>query len=205
LRSDHGESEAEREVRPRVRAFFALPVPGEALDALRRARDALERRAERSRITARFVRDEALHLTLCFLGHVSRDAIPDFERVLKACAPDSPISVSFAALGAFSSPKRASVVVAELSDPEGRLTELARRLSAAAAGLGFSLEERAFRPHVTLARMRRPSDVREWLAHSTLDRVSVRFEELCLYESELHSGGSRYSVIARAMLGLKAR
>jgi len=205
LTSDDGESGTEHEVRTRVRAFFALPVAGDALEALRRARDALERRAERSRVSARFVPDEALHLTLCFLGYVSRDSIPDFVRALETCAPVSSISASLSELGAFAAPKCARVVVAELTDPEGRIGELARRLAETSERLGVSPEKRAFRPHVTLARIRRPSDVRDWLAHSTLDRVSVRFEELCLYESELHSQGSRYSVLARAEFALKAR
>ena len=61
---------------PRVRSFFALPVPDDALDALRRARDALKRRAARSRVTVRFLSDEALHVTLCFLGYVSRTRFP---------------------------------------------------------------------------------------------------------------------------------
>jgi 2'-5' RNA ligase len=198
LTSEDGEARSEREVAARVRAFFALPVANEALDPLRRARDALERRAERSHVRARFLPDEALHVTLCFLGSIRRDSIPDFVRALETCAPEAPISASFSGLGAFASPKRASVVVAEIADPEKRITELARQLSETAAELGVPLEERAFRPHVTLARIQRPSDVRDWLAHAALDRVSLRFDELRLYESELHPQGSRYSMLARA-------
>jgi 2'-5' RNA ligase len=89
-------------------------------------------------------------------------------------------------------------VVAELADPGGRVTELARRISEASEKLGVSLEERAFRPHVTLARLRRPTDVRDWLAHATLEGVTLRFDELRLYESVLHPQGSRYSVLGRA-------
>lgn len=201
MKPDDEESESEPEAPARVRAFFALPVPDGALDALRRARDALRRRAERSGATARFLPDEALHVTLCFLGSMSRDRVPGFVHALETCAPDSPIDASLSELGAFSSPKRARVVVAELSDPEGRITGLARRLSETAEALGVSLEERSFRPHVTLARIRRPSDVRDWLAHATLDRVALRFGELRLYESQLHPQGSRYSVLARAEFG----
>jgi 2'-5' RNA ligase len=201
LKPDGGESESKPEAPSRVRAFFALPVPDDALEALRRAREALRRGAERSRVTARFLPDEALHVTLCFLGSVTCDRVTDFVRALEACVPGAPIDASLSELGAFSSPKRARVVVAELTDPEGRITELARRISEAAEALGVSLENRAFQPHVTLARIRRPSDVRSWLAHATLDRVALRFDELRLYESELHPQGSRYSVLGRAQFG----
>jgi 2'-5' RNA ligase len=182
----------------RVRAFFALPLTREAVAACGRARDALQRRAERSPITVRFLPDDALHLTLCFLGSVERSALPDFVRVLEASARVEPFSAAFSGLGAFSSPKRARVVVAELADAEGRLAALAEMVSRGAEKLGVPLEERAFRPHVTLARLKRPSDVSDWLGHASLEPVIASFAEVRLYESHLDPSGASYSVLARA-------
>jgi 2'-5' RNA ligase len=118
--------------------------------------------------------------------------------VLEANARVSPLTARFTTLGAFSSPKRARVVVAELADPEGRIAALARAVALEAEKLGVPLEARAFRPHVTLARLKRPSDVREWLAHATLEPLRVVFDEFCLYQSLLDPAGGRYSVLARA-------
>jgi RNA 2',3'-cyclic 3'-phosphodiesterase len=198
LSDDEGQGHGEGERSARVRSFFALPLSDDARKALGRARDALARRAERSRVTVRFLSDEALHVTLCFLGYVDRARVPDFVRVLEENARGSPLTASFTGLGAFPAPKRARVVVAELGDPEGRLGALAESVSLHAEKLGIPREARAFRPHVTLARIKRPSDVRDWLLYATLEPVTVPFGEIRLCESLLHPTGSRYSVLARA-------
>jgi 2'-5' RNA ligase len=196
---------SEREHSARVRAFYALPLSDEAKGVLTGARDAIRRRAERSRVTARFLSDDALHVTVCFLGSVDRERVPDFVGVLEACSAISRIDVRLTTLGAFSSPRRARVVVAELGDPEGRLAALAGAVALGAEKLGVPREERAFRPHVTLARLKRPADVSDWLAHATLDQVAVSFGELVLYESVLLPTGSRYVALARAaFLGPRA-
>jgi RNA 2',3'-cyclic 3'-phosphodiesterase len=182
----------------RVRAFFALPLTREAVAACGRAREALRRRSEGSPITVRFLPDDALHLTLCFLGSVERSGLPDFVRVLEASARVEPFSARFSGLGAFSSPKRARVLVAELADAGGRFTELARVVSRGAENLGVPIDERAFRPHITLARLKRPSDVSDWLDQTSLDPVMASFGEVCLYESHLDPTGASYSVLARA-------
>ena len=200
--SEQGDGErganAPDEASRRVRAFFALPLTREAIAACGSARDALRRRSERSPNTVRFLPDDALHLTLCFLGSVERSALPDFVRVLEASARTESFSARFSGLDAFSSPKRARVVVAELSDAEGRLTALAELVSRGAEKLGVPLEDRAFRPHVTLARLKRPSDVSDWLGHASLEPVITSFTEVRLYESRLDPTGASYSVLARA-------
>jgi 2'-5' RNA ligase len=182
----------------RVRAFIALPLTPDAVAACGRARDALVRRARDSHVAVRFLPDEALHLTLCFLGYVAREALADFVRLLGASACGSPLSARFTHLDAFSSPKRAHVVVAELDDADGRLRALAETVARGAEELGVPRERRAFRPHVTLARLKRPSDVRDWLAHAEIEPTAAPFDEIRLYESLLRPAGARYSLLARA-------
>jgi 2'-5' RNA ligase len=189
------------ELPARVRCFFALPLDGRALETLRKARDALQRRAESSRISVRFLDDEALHVTLCFIGSVAREVLPAFTRVLEQCAGVPSPPARFSAVDAFSSPKRAHVVIAELADPTGRLEELARSVSLSAEKLGVPLEERAFRPHVTLARLKQPADVRDWLEHAAIEPLEVPFREVRLYRSHPSPAGGQYSVLARAEFG----
>ena len=196
--TDEGAPDSESKRSALARAFYALPLSDEAKSALVRARDAIRRRAERSRITVRFLSDDSLHMTVCFLGYVDRDRVPEFVRAMEACSRVSPIDTRLTTLGAFSSARRARVVVAELDDPGGRLAALARAVALGAEKLGVPLEERTFRPHVTLARIKRPADVSDWLAHATLDPVALSFGELVLYESVLHPTGARYFPLARA-------
>src|SRR5947208_5309760 len=61
-----------------------------------------------------------------------------------------------AGLGAYPSPARARVIWAGVGRGTDALVELAGRVDAALAGLGFEREPRAFSPHVTLRRVRVP-------------------------------------------------
>jgi 2'-5' RNA ligase len=98
----------------------------------------------------------SLHLTLAFLGDVPRERAADVVAVLER--------VRFAALplavaGVLFLPEwgRKRVVALELADPTGGLSRLQAEAAAALAAAGvLTPEARPWRPHVTLARFRRP-------------------------------------------------
>src|SRR5262249_44852213 len=68
-------------------------------------------------------------------------------------------SARLAGGGAFPSARRASVLWIGVREPEP-LVRLARAVEAATAELGHRAEDRAFHPHLTVARARRPSAIR---------------------------------------------
>jgi 2'-5' RNA ligase len=92
------------------------------------------------------------------------------------------------------------VIVATLSDEAGQLTKLAGLIEAAATGLGFAPEQRSFRPHITLARLKRPSDVAAWLPRPPPESPAARFDRLVLYRSILSRQGPSYTVLAQTAL-----
>lgn len=182
----------------RVRAFFALPLPGAAREALADAQRTLKRRAGDG---PRFVDPGQLHLTLKFLGWVDPDLVPVLQARITLIAIDTPpIDTSFAGFTAFPAVRHARVVAVELADPRHALGALADRLQDAAAELGIPREQRAFRAHVTIARSKRPCSVERWIDAAPLDGA-LRFEELVLYRSQLLPTGSVYSTLARVRLG----
>jgi RNA 2',3'-cyclic 3'-phosphodiesterase len=184
-----------------VRAFFALPLPEAALAGLLEARARLERCAGRSRCRPRWLAPEQLHLTLQFLGGVPADRVESFAGVADELARSTPpIASRFAGVTAFPNERRARVVVVELDDAAGRLAELATRVDAAAEVLGVPPEGRAFRPHVTLARIQRACDASGWLAGAELEPARADFTELRLYRSHLLPTGSVYEVLRSARL-----
>ena len=132
----------------------------------------------------RWQKPEQLHITLKFLGYVEAERLPELEQTLSAEAHAShPIKTCWAGLHAFASPSRARVVIARLSDPRAELLALYTRLEASLSSLGFPLEERAFTPHVTIARLEAAGDVRSWLS---LSLPEMKFDLGCLrlYRSE---------------------
>jgi 2'-5' RNA ligase len=69
--------------------------------------------------------------------------------------------------------------------------------------LGFPREGRRFHPHLTLARIRQPENVRgvgKRFLQTQIEPLSFEVREIVLYESELGAGGSVYSVVERFSL-----
>jgi 2'-5' RNA ligase len=82
---------------------------------------------------------------------------------------------------------------------------LVDRVERACATLGFAVEGRPFRPHVTLGRVREgstlPAAAVRLLEQGELPAVSFVSDRLVLYESQPGPGGSRYTVRATFPLG----
>ena len=187
---------------PRLRLFVALPLPRSAEEALLEAQAALRRRAQRSRLSPRWIAADALHLTLKFLGYVEGERVAELEAAIaNETRVSRPIATSFTGLGAFASLARARVVVAHVSDVRAELLALFTRLEAAFEPLGFPLEERAFTPHVTLARIKTPGDVRSWVSAAPLAEVAFTLGAVRLYRSVLKPTGAEYQVVREIPLG----
>jgi 2'-5' RNA ligase len=65
---------------------------------------------------------------------------------------------------------------------------------------GFDREERAFRPHLTIARLRKPEGAKRLAdAHLKQEFKPARIDltELIVFRSELSSKGSTYTAISR--------
>src|SRR5205807_1057513 len=96
--------------------------------------------------------------------------------------------------------RRPRVLAVDLDDPEGRLGQLQGRVSdALAAEAGYRPESRPFRPHVTVARVRRGERMRP---RPLPDPPAARFAPpaLTLYRSRLSRAGAEYEALARAEL-----
>ncbi len=147
----------------------------------------------------RWVRPEGLHLTLKFLGDVAPSRESEIVGALaKAVDATRPFEMPMAGFGAFPTVERPRVVWAgcEAVPP---LELLQDRLERAMDALGFPLEGRAFRPHVTLGRAKRDAKP------SALAGLAGRLDELehqafvdvrsiDLMESVLAREGARYTV-----------
>lgn len=179
------------------RLFIALPCPrtppiDSVLDELRAAQ-----REEKSGL--RCVAPDTLHITLKFLGAVR----PELDAPIKQ-AMDATLgalhgfTLELRGAGSFHGALWLGVA------PHPLLAELAERCAAALQALGFAPEDKAFRPHVTVARLgRNPTfDRRTWArrlagtAWGTLEARAVH-----LYKSETRPDGARYSVIHTTRLG----
>jgi RNA 2',3'-cyclic 3'-phosphodiesterase len=136
-----------------VRLFVALEPPA----AVREALAGWARAAVGEDPQLRLVAADALHLTLAFLGERPAEDVtrlaPALARALSGAAPPRDAH----ALGPlWLAPRRPHVLTVGIADPSGRLAALQARVAGACAdAVGWEPEARAFRPHVTVARVRR--------------------------------------------------
>jgi 2'-5' RNA ligase len=180
-----------------LRTFFALSLPGELATLCAELQHELAPAARRQHAPVRFSGAAQLHLTLCFLGSTPREHV----QLLTAAARElavltRPIELTRGSLTAFPSRRRARVVVLELADAQDQFARLAEALASRALELGFQGEDRRFRPHVTLARMREPKSVTAWLPEREVATVG-RLSELVYFASERKPSGAEYTALAR--------
>ena len=140
-----------------------------------------------------------MHVTLRFFGPTD-DAQVDVLRELVTSLADgaAPLTLRAAAVTGFPDAARAHVLVIEL-EAVPLLTAFAERAGAAAVALGFAPETRAYRPHITLARMKERADVRAHAAEAASLPVGYA-TSIALYASTASGGGPVYTSLARATL-----
>ncbi|MFQ5520585.1 MAG: RNA 2',3'-cyclic phosphodiesterase [Candidatus Methylomirabilia bacterium] len=147
-----------------------------------------------------------LHLTLKFLGGLPVDTVKAVEEALgPAVKETSPFSLAFHGLGAFPGLARPRVLWVGVVEGARECQALARLVEQTLAPLGFPEEPRAYTPHVTIGRVRRPGGLATLQraisqeAHKPFGRLEVR--ALSLMRSDLHPGGARYTELRAFQLG----
>jgi RNA 2',3'-cyclic 3'-phosphodiesterase len=141
-----------------MRLFVAIEPPAGVLTELAAAIGPLQAAAPDLRWTSR----NAWHLTLAFLGDVDESVLPELTARLERAARRHPSQVlAIEGGGAFPSPVRARVLWAGIRGDNRALASLAASVAAGArrAGAPPPDEGRKYRPHLTLARCRQPTNV----------------------------------------------
>ncbi len=152
----------------------------------------------------RWVSPDRVHLTLKFLGEVDDAAERSItEALARVTAGHAPFEVRVTAPGAFPNIRRPRIVWLGL-DRGPRLAALHSDLEDALADLGFEREQRAFRPHLTLGRVRRgrrvDGGVLEDLVRKTEVSDAWQVAAVDLMRSHLLPSGAVYEVRASARL-----
>jgi len=183
-----------------LRAFIAVDIPASVRRELERFEDELKR----SGAEVSWVKPERIHLTLKFLGNVPEEAIAGIKQALQEVAASSgPLRLQPAGCGAFPSLKQMRVVWVGLRGDDGPLRMLQKKVEAALVPLGFEPEDRPFRAHLTLGRVKGKRNS-NYLQEALLARQDFQAEafdvtELVLYKSDLRSDGPLYTPLNRAV------
>lgn len=166
----------------RARVFFALWPDADTRGLLGQAA-----RRMHLGLGGRRTRDDSIHLTLVFIGDVSVERLP--ELAVPPLQDLKPFTLTLDRCGCW--PRNGIGWMAPSQIPD----QLRRQVSAMEdwlRGAGFALEERPYRPHVTLVRkaecvpLSKVTEPIIWCA-----------EEFVLVRSVLEPEGSRYQTIGR--------
>src|SRR4051812_41595370 len=154
----------------------------------------------------RWTQPEQWHVTLAFLEHVPDRALDDLvERLTRAARKRTSLEARITGGGAFPHVGKAKVLFAGLETDRIELSRAATGARAATSKAGIAVDGQRFRPHVTLARMKRPAEVTKWVRlFDSYAGPAWTIDELTLVASYLGQGPRgrpRYEVVDRFSLG----
>jgi len=177
-----------------MRLFVAIEIPGEIRSALSAFVNELRPVAPQ----AKWVRADNLHVTLKFLGETDTGKLGQVQAVLAAIRSAQLVKLDFRGLGFYPSEKRPRVFWAGM-EPSPNLAPLAGDIDQALHKLGLPLEERAFTPHLTLARFNPPGLPAKLQAavrqNQSREFGSLTAASFLLIESTLKPAGAEYTTL----------
>jgi 2'-5' RNA ligase len=185
------------EPRKTIRAFLALELEASSLRRVARVADRL--RMGSGAPSATWVPSTRMHVTMKFMAEFPVESIEPLREALRPLieGKPAPSACSFR-LSAFPRIEQARIVIAELLDTTGELGRLAEEVDRLAQDCGILKEDRPFRPHVTLARLKRPYDTRRWLRPELAGMSGeCRAASLTLFQSALSAAEPIYTPLAR--------
>jgi len=144
---------------------------------------------------ARWQSDDQIHLTLRFIGEVDRHRASDVHAALGAIHHPG-FEIALNGLGTFDRRGQPETVWAGVM-PHAPLRALHKKVDQAIARVGVAPDERAYLPHITLARLKRSSGtVRDLLEQSGgLRSPPFPIDRFALFESQLTPEGAVYTPI----------
>ncbi|HAA04117.1 MAG TPA: RNA 2',3'-cyclic phosphodiesterase [Syntrophobacteraceae bacterium] len=188
-----------------IRAFIALDLHQGVLRALAE----LQQEWQRTAAPVSWIKPESIHLTLKFLGNIANEQAAEIQALLlKVAAVNAPLRLQPMGCGAFPSIKQMRVVWVGLQGAVEELLKLQKSVEEALVPLGFAPEDRPYRAHLTLGRVKGRRHL-QLLQEAVLRRQGFQTEafdvtEVVLYRSELRPEGARYTALFRAPLGREA-
>ena len=188
-----------------MRLFVAVEIDRSVITTLAEFGSTLRGRAQTLAAAARvsWVNPEQLHITSRFIGEVDDKKAAVIAGALLGELPIDPFEVALAGAGAFPERGAPRVLWAGISTGVAELAVLEAEVSRRLMDCGVPREDRPYRPHVTLARVREPAGLRTAPLFETLaDRRfgTTRVEAITLFQSRTSPKGAVYTPLHRTRL-----
>ena len=186
-----------------IRTFVAVEIPAEVKD--RAGKLIAQLRAAGAKV--KWVGPEAMHWTLKFLGDVDILETPQIcQAVARAVEPLKPFDVGARGAGAFPDVQRPRTVWVGMGQGAEPMIEMHDRIDRELAKLGYRGENRRFRPHLTIGRVRAspPREIQELgrllAEHADFESGLSTVYEVVVFSSELGPDGPTHEPLGHAEL-----
>jgi len=180
------------------RVFCAIEIPENIRQRI--SRHAQQLHEALPDVQASWTKPNNIHLTLKFFGNISQQQIlRASEAADRAVQGFGPFNIKVEGAGSFPPRGPAKVLWIGISDATGTLIQLQQKFESECEREGFPKENRAFHPHLTVARLRTARGARplaEQHKRLEFEGGDVSVSSLILFRSELSSKGSRYTSIS---------
>jgi 2'-5' RNA ligase len=196
-----------------VRLFVALDLSDGQRAEAERVSQTLQRALDKARAAEaiRWVAAAQAHLTVRFIGEVD-DAMG--ARVVDALRPPlecRPFTFALGDAGTFPGGSHPRVVWIGVKEGGAGATAARDEIEARLVARGVEPENRPFRAHLTLGRVRDPRRfggaaaraLRAAMASVSVDASPATIDHATLYRSHLSPKGSRYEALARILFGVQ--
>jgi len=185
-----------------IRAFLAIEPPEDILRKISGLQEKLKCEIS-GRIS--WTRPHGQHLTLKFFGDISADDVKNIcTAVQKHTASETSLNLKIEKLDVFPDAHRPRVLWCGTTGDVERLSALQKKIGGDFAKIGFPAEDRPFRAHLTLARIKDPRELTGIGEALTKYSLFTAGEFVCrnleLFQSNLSPQGAVYTKLAEFAL-----
>ena len=178
-----------------IRAFLAIEPPEDILREISGLQEKLKHEIS-DRIS--WTRPHGQHLTLKFFGDISTEDVKNIcAAATKHTASEASLNLKIEKLGVFPDAHRPRVLWCGTTGDVERLSVLQKKMDGDFAKIGFPAEDRPFRAHLTLARIKDPREltgISEALTkYSSFTAGGFVCRNLALFQSNLSAQGAIYT------------
>lgn len=184
-----------------IRTFVAVELPTGIMEQLRKTSSELKQLD----LKASYPRPDSVHLTLKFLGNIEEQKVPEIALNLDEISHFAPFPVTLAELGVFPHLGNPRVVWVGIR-ASSELAHLQKQVESQLTGIGFARENRPFKPHLTLARIKSRRNIAALIQKireegKALVLGEVLVDRFHLYKSTLRPEGAQYEKLHTVVLG----
>jgi len=190
-----------------MRCFIAIDIDQTIRAALGNLQQELQKKADIKKGGVTWVKPDAIHLTLKFLGEIEDKHVADVCNIVKSVAGrHKSFQLSIESVGCFGG-KSARVLWVGAGEGTENLLRLQKDLEQRLAEAGWPAEDREFTSHLTLCRVKdsraglKLAQVAENYRDLKLGTISA--DSLCVYQSQLTPQGPIYTILGNYKLSEK--